>query len=145
MIIRSAGLWIEQGQLLTLRYRYGGQDRFNLPGGNWETGEEIKAGLIREFQEELRVGVEVGDLLFTAETKAGGREVLHLLFPINTMDGLPIINRQETKALDLVWLNPKTLGKAPLYPSIGSQLAQWMDTGVVTHTYLGQVFQEWID
>ncbi len=128
-----------------MRYQYGDQDRFNLPGGNQESGEEIRAGLVREFREELRVVVEPGDLLWTAETMAGGREVLHLLFEIKSLSGHPQINPQETTAEDLVWLDADTLHYAPLYPAVGPPLADWMAGKKKTETYLGQVFQEWID
>jgi 8-oxo-dGTP diphosphatase len=144
MIIRPSGLWIAHGKLLTMGYRYGGQDRFNIPGGNQEPGEEIRTGLLREFQEELGVAVTVGDLLFTAETEAGGREVLHLLFEITDLIGSPQINSQETKALELAWLHPEKLASAPLYPAVGPFLAQWMASEEKPDTYLGRVFQEWM-
>jgi ADP-ribose pyrophosphatase YjhB (NUDIX family) len=145
MIIRPSGVWVVDGKLLTMRYSYGGRDRFNLPGGNQEPEEEIRTGLVREFQEELGVDVVAGDLLFTAETVAGGREVLHLLFNIESIAGSPQLNDQETKALELVWLSPKELFSASMYPAIGSVLAKWMVNSEKSATYLGRVFQDWIE
>ena len=145
MIIRPAGIWTLDGQLLTMRYQYGGRDRFNLPGGNQEPGEEIRAGLVREFKEELGVVVTVGDLLLAAETAAGGREVLHLMFAINSLNDSPKLNPQETKALELVWLSAKKLQSAPLYPAVGPILSNFIGHKIPQKTYLGRVFQEWID
>ncbi|MCR4263949.1 MAG: NUDIX hydrolase [Candidatus Roizmanbacteria bacterium] len=34
-------------------------DKFELPGGHVEWGEEIEKGLVREIQEEFHVGIEV--------------------------------------------------------------------------------------
>ncbi|MBF0448217.1 MAG: NUDIX domain-containing protein [Magnetococcales bacterium] len=144
MVIRPCGLWVEQGRLLTMRYQYSGQDRFNLPGGNREPGEASGVGLIREFQEEMGVAISLGDLLLTAETEAGGREVLHLVYLVEALHGIPRLNPQETKALALVWLDPEQLREAPLYPAIGPVLADWIINGRVEKTALGSVFQEWI-
>jgi 8-oxo-dGTP diphosphatase len=144
MIIRPAGIWIQNGQLLTMRYQYSGRDRFNLPGGNHEDGEELSAVLVREFAEELGVEVTVGDLLFTAETHVAEREVLHLLFAINTPIGTPKINVEETKALELVWLEQKSLLNASLYPAVGVDLVQLIANGKPSKTHLGRINQEWI-
>ncbi|MBF0357167.1 MAG: NUDIX domain-containing protein [Magnetococcales bacterium] len=144
MIVRPAGIWVVDGQVLTMRYQYSGRDRFNLPGGNQEFGEEIKAGLVREFAEELGVVVEVGDLLWTAETLVAGREVLHLLFKVESMVGSPLLNPDETKALELVWLNPEEVVKVPLYPAIGSCLKPWLKENKKSATYLGCINQDWI-
>jgi 8-oxo-dGTP diphosphatase len=144
LIIRPAGIWIDNGKLLTMRYQYSGKDRYNLPGGNHENGEELKVVLVREFAEELGVEVTVGDLLFTAETHVAGREVLHLLFDITTIIGTPKLNKSETKALELVWLEQKSILNASLYPAIGVDLDQFMASGKATKTYLGRIPQEWI-
>jgi 8-oxo-dGTP diphosphatase len=144
MIIRPAGVWVVDGQLLTMRYQYSGRDRFNLPGGNQEFGEEIKAGLVREFAEELGVVVEVGDLLWAAETLVADREVLHLLFEIKSVVGSPLLNPAETKALELVWLNPEEVFSAPLYPAIGSRLKPWLLDKTKSVSYLGRISQDWI-
>ena len=144
MIVRPAGLWIADGKLLTMRYQYAEKDRFNLPGGNQEPGEEIRLGLIREFREELGVDVVVGDLLFTAETLVAEREVLHLLFEIKTLVGSPQINPQETKALELVWLEPEALKTTPMYPAVGSNVEPWIRSRVRDKIYFGRIFQDWI-
>ncbi|MBF0195779.1 MAG: NUDIX domain-containing protein [Magnetococcales bacterium] len=144
MIIRPAGIYIENDKLLTMRYQYSGKDRYNLPGGNHEDGEEIRAVLAREFTEELCVEVTVGDLLFTAETLVEGREVLHLLFDITSIIGVPTINIKETTAIELVWLGEKSLLNASLYPAIGENLARLISVSKPTNTHLGRIHQEWI-
>ncbi|MBF0381909.1 MAG: NUDIX domain-containing protein [Magnetococcales bacterium] len=144
MIIRPAGILVDDGRILTMRYQYSGRDRFNLPGGNHEDGEELRVVLVREFAEELGVDVVVGDLIFMAETLVAQREVLHLLFAITSFDGEAKINSEETKAEELVWLDKKSLLDAPLYPAIGVELAKFIVGEQPTKTHLGRINQEWI-
>nr|CRH06978.1 putative NUDIX hydrolase [Candidatus Magnetococcus massalia] len=116
-IVRPCGVLIRDGQLLTMQYQYGGQRRLNLPGGNLEEGEEITTALAREFVEELALAVEVGALVGTLQTQAGGREVLHMLFQVHT-NGEPRLNPAETKAEALAWVGPKALAEVSLYPAV---------------------------
>ncbi|MBF0183550.1 MAG: NUDIX domain-containing protein [Magnetococcales bacterium] len=143
MIIRPAGLVLHQQQLLTMRYRYGERDRFNLPGGNLEPGESIPICLQREFQEELGLTVAVGDLLCCSETLVGERHAVHLIFPVTISAGTPQLNPQATRALEICWLPLVQLAQTPLYPSIAAPLSQWLLQGELPARYLGQVVQEW--
>ncbi|MBF0371508.1 MAG: NUDIX hydrolase [Magnetococcales bacterium] len=146
MIVRPSGLVVRKGRLLTMRYRYGGQERFNLPGGNHDPGESAASCLIREFAEELGMEVlQLGDLLWVAETAAGGREVMHLVYDIPDCCGEALPNPDHTKALEAVWLPLEALESAPLYPALGKNLIRWMqnhDSGTV---YLGRLPQPWFD
>ncbi len=144
MIVRPSGLLLLDRRLLVMHYRYGGHDRFNLPGGNTEPGESLRECLIREFSEELDLEVHLGDQLFTVETRAGGREVLHLIFQIADYSGIPCLNPEHTKSLDLQWMDVEPLISAPLYPAIGPVLAAWMDQKKHHPVYLGLQNQPWI-
>ncbi|MBF0096031.1 MAG: NUDIX domain-containing protein [Magnetococcales bacterium] len=143
MIIRPAGLLLQQQRLLTMRYRYGSHDRFNLPGGNLEAEETLPAGLEREFREELGIQVAVGDLLFCAETFAAGRHTIHLLFPVTLLQGRPALVPAATRASELVWIPLAQLAEAPLYPNLGPALAAALQGNPPGVRYLGQLQQEW--
>lgn len=143
MVVRPSGVVVQNHRLLVMHYQYGGQDRFNLPGGNLEDGEAVHACLAREFAEELDLEITAGDLLFCAETIVEKRHVLHLVFPVAITSGLPCLNPTQTRALQLQWLSPEVVDRAPLYPAIAPMLAAWMrgdDTGTL---YLGQREQAW--
>lgn len=144
MIIRTGGLYLKEERLLTMRYCYGHRDRFNLPGGNQEVGEDARSGLAREFREELKTEAEIGDLRWVVETSVQGREVLHLLFEIRSLTTPPQIDPAQTKALELVWLDITDLVKVSLYPGVGPVLAYWLSSGKAMSPYLGRVEQEWI-
>ena len=144
MILRPSGLVVADRRLLVMRYRYGEQDRLNLPGGNAEGGETLHEGLIREFAEELDLEVIPGEQLFTVETRAAGRQVLHLVFRIQAFSGRPCPNPQHTKSLDVQWLDGAALAAAPLYPAIGAELAAWLAGESAHPVYLGLREQPWI-
>lgn len=143
MIVRPCGVLARGGELLVMRYRYGGRERLNLPGGKPEGKEGLIPCLVREFAEELGLEVVVGPLLWVAETVAGGRHVLHLVFQV-TGEGEPRLNPAHTTALGVAWLAPAGLGAASLYPALGTELSRWLATGGEGQgRFLGEVEQPW--
>ncbi|OSM02089.1 NUDIX domain-containing protein [Magnetofaba australis] len=146
MIIRPCGVLVEAGRLLAMRYEYGGQERFNLPGGNLEAGEEARDCLEREFLEELGLRVEVGALLATLQTNANGRDVLHMVFAVTAQGPIePHLNPQETSALGWLWMDAESLADAAFYPATPADLLQlWalQKSGAVDH--LGLIHQPWL-
>jgi 8-oxo-dGTP pyrophosphatase MutT (NUDIX family) len=54
------GVCLVAGEVVLLKNE---RDEWELPGGRLETGEDPVPGLKRELEEELGIGVEVGDLL----------------------------------------------------------------------------------
>lgn len=145
MFVRPAGLLVRDRRLLVMRYRYHGHLRYNLPGGGREPGESASICLVREFREEMGLDVQVGDLLLAAETAAGGREVLHLLFTV-TADtwATPHLDPVHTKAEGLEWLTPEAVAKADLYPAMSSSLSAWLaGGGPLEKVYCGLVEQPW--
>ncbi|ABK45499.1 NUDIX hydrolase [Magnetococcus marinus MC-1] len=142
-IIRPCGLLQRDGAMLWMRYHYNGQERYNLPGGNLEAGEEMGRGLAREFDEEMGLKVTVGALLGSIQTQAAGRDVLHLLFAV-TANGEPRLNPAETKALELVWLNLEEATAYPLYPIIpAATLARLFQGQGIEGGHLGLLQQPW--
>lgn len=62
--IRVYGLLIEDGRLLVADEVNFGMKMTKLPGGGLEFGEGLEAGLKREWQEELQVEIEVGEVFY---------------------------------------------------------------------------------
>lgn len=62
MIDKIAWLHLEEGRLLSTRSR--GKDRYYIPGGKREAGENDAQTLLREIQEELTVILDPGSLEF---------------------------------------------------------------------------------
>ncbi|MEO5366184.1 MAG: NUDIX hydrolase [Magnetococcus sp. WYHC-3] len=143
MIVRVAGLLMNEGHLLTLHYLYAGQNRYNLPGGKQEPGESASQTLQRELLEELAIHAQIGALVAVAETLVAHRHVLHLLF-LATTEQTPRINKDQTSAQALVWLPTSVLATAPLYPNLGPSLQSWLSDGGEKPGYLGLISQPWI-
>jgi 8-oxo-dGTP diphosphatase len=61
--IGVGGVLVQEGRVLVNRAVY--RNRFTVPSGYVDPGEGLEAALVREFEEETGVRVEVGPLLLT--------------------------------------------------------------------------------
>ncbi|MFY7908829.1 MAG: NUDIX domain-containing protein [Emticicia sp.] len=142
--IRPAILIIENQRVLTMQYQYGGQEVFNLPGGNLELGEHLSDALAREMQEELGIEVAVGELILVGEVYFEERKkhTLHLLFEGKITAGVPTLNPAETSALAIKWLDVNDLEKVNLYPNLSKQIREHL-AGKLSNRYIGKIDQQW--
>ncbi|GAB2625235.1 NUDIX domain-containing protein [Emticicia sediminis] len=142
--IRPAILIIENGQVLTMQYNYGGQEVYNLPGGNLELGEHLSDALAREMQEELGIEVWVGEMVLVGEVYFEDRKkhTLHLLFEGKITAGIPTLNPKETSALAIKWLTINDLEKVNLYPNLSKSIKDYLK-GKLSNKYIGKIDQQW--
>lgn len=142
--IRPAILIIENQQILTMMYNYGGQEVYNLPGGNLELGEHLSDALAREMQEELGVEVSVGEMILVGEVYFEERKkhTLHLLFEGIITAGIPTLNPKETSALAIKWLAINELEKVNLYPNLSKAIQDYL-AGKLSNKYVGKIDQQW--
>lgn len=142
--IRPAILIIENQQILTMQYNYGGQEVYNLPGGNLELGEYLNDALAREMQEELGIEVSVGEMILVGEVyfEARKKHTLHLLFEGKIKSGIPTLNPKETSALAIKWLNISDLDTVNLYPNLSTQMQEYL-AGKLNNKYIGKIDQQW--
>ena len=136
----SALIWRQyanQTQVLLMRYCYGGQDVFALPGGSPDRGETLPDTIRREIREELGISVDIGEMILAGEMLLSQRndDVLHVVFAARNVQGEPTLNPAETTALDLVWKPVADLDKLNMYPNIGARIQPWFSSA----TYLGYV------
>ncbi|GAB2570608.1 NUDIX domain-containing protein [Spirosoma areae] len=136
----SALIWRQnanQTEVLLMRYSYGGQDVFALPGGSPDRGEILTETIVREIREELGVSVEVGEMILAGEMLLTQRndDVLHVVFAARNLKGEPTLNPAETTALELVWKPISEVDKLNLYPNIGARIQPWFSSA----TYLGYI------
>lgn len=108
-VIVSAGVIIEGGRVLLSRRKKGTHlaDRWEFPGGKAEAGEDPRAALRRELDEELGITVLVGEILDVTfhEYPDDDKAVLLLFFLATRTAASP-----EPRALDVAdvkWA-PKT-------------------------------------
>lgn len=142
--VRPAVLIIENQQVLTMQYNYGGQEVYNLPGGNLELGEYLCEALSREMQEELGIEVAVGEMILVGEVYFEDRKkhTLHLLFEGKITAGIPKLNPKETSALGIKWLNISDLEKVNLYPNLSKSIQEYL-AGKLGNKYIGKINQQW--
>lgn len=68
MRIRVSALIVENNEILAIQHKKNGKEYYLLPGGGVDEGEDFETAMRREMMEELGVKVDVGDLLFIAES-----------------------------------------------------------------------------
>lgn len=144
MKIRPAILIIENEKILTMQYSYGGQDVFNLPGGNLEFGEHLTDALVRELAEEMGIQVAIGELIMVGEVHAleQQKQTFHFIFVGKITEGTPTLNPKETSAIAIKWLNINELSAKNLYPNISEKLSQYLAKNL-DNKYIGKIEQKW--
>ncbi|MFO0737377.1 MAG: (deoxy)nucleoside triphosphate pyrophosphohydrolase [Labilithrix sp.] len=118
-IIVSAGVIIEKGAVLLSRRKKGTHlaDRWEFPGGKVEAGEDPRAALVRELDEELGIQVVVGDIADVTfhRYEDAGKAVLLLFFFAMRRPGSP-----EPRAVDVAevkWAGAGDLDPAEFPPA----------------------------
>ena len=107
MRCRPALILVERNHILLMKYQYGNEFVYNLPGGNPDPGETLAETIVRECQEELNIEVEVGNLLMVGDIlPSENREPsVHILFEGKIISGIPVLQPEQTTALELVWVS----------------------------------------
>lgn len=117
--IVAAGVVIENGKVLLSRRKSGTHlaGRWEFPGGKAEAGEDPRAALRRELEEELGIHADVGeiaDVTFHRYDDAG-KAVLLLFFHATREPGSP-----EPRAIDVAevtWADASALDPAQFPPA----------------------------
>lgn len=140
--------YIEQDEkVLLLAYDYPGGRIYALPGGGIKEGESLAASVAREYVEELGLEVEVGALRFVGDMMAqegGIKQTVHVVFNGRILSGEPKLNKNETSAAEVLWLDVAELAQVRLYPAIGDALLKDRAEGAASPRYLGNCLaREW--
>jgi 8-oxo-dGTP diphosphatase len=144
MKIRPAILIIEDEKILTMQYNYGGQDVYNLPGGNLELGEHLSDALAREMVEEMGIKVAVGELVMVGEVyfEEQNKQTFHFIFEGKITEGTPTLNPKETSAVAIKWLSINELDGVNLYPNVSKKLQLHLSLKL-DNKYIGSIEQRW--
>jgi ADP-ribose pyrophosphatase YjhB (NUDIX family) len=124
MRVRVSAVFEQEGQILCMKYIYGGKEVFALPGGGVDQDTPLQQAIVDEWREELGVKLEVGDIIMIGEAPATKRhpQTLHIVFEAIDIRGIPKIRPDSTHSLDVAWVDIEKLPKTPLYPDVGKQL-----------------------
>lgn len=121
MIVQVVGAVIcdPHGRLLTVRKR--GTERFMLPGGKPEPGEDDLTALTRELREELGVRLVSATLIGRFEAPAAneaGATVRSNAYAA-TIEGAIAI---QAEIEELLWIDPSAPPAVPIAPLLASQI-----------------------
>ena len=124
MRVRVSAVFEREGEILCMKYVYGGKEVFSLPGGGVDQDTPLQKAIVDEWREELGVKLEVGDMILVGEAPATKRhpQTLHIVFEALEIRGIPKIRPDSTHSLDIAWVPIEKLPKTPLYPDVGKQL-----------------------
>lgn len=104
--IRVYGLLInEKRQVLVSDEYIRGHYYTKFPGGGLEFGEGLREGLIREFQEELQLNVEVTDHIYTTDffqrsAFNPNHQILSVYYHVNALEPIRVPLRQKAFDFD---------------------------------------------
>ena len=145
MRCRPALVLLENNHVLVMKYQYGEQFIYNLPGGNPDPGELLSETISRECMEELGIDVEVGQMLLMGQVSGTENrdDVLHILFDGELIGGIPELQVGETNAQEVLWMPINQLSQVTMYPNIGMELMDLLITQQ-KGKYVGTIQQPWL-
>jgi 8-oxo-dGTP diphosphatase len=108
-VIVAAGILIEGGRVLLTRRKEGAHlaGFWEFPGGKVEPGEDPRAGLARELEEELGITTDIGEIVDVTFHRYEENAVLLLFFEARRTTTSP-----EPRAIDvaeIAWRNEAEL------------------------------------
>jgi 8-oxo-dGTP diphosphatase len=142
--VRVAGIVLQQESILLVKHRKGDHAYWMLPGGGVDPGETLHEALIREFWEETRVNIEVGDLVLVNDSIAPdhSRHVVNLHFLANIRSGVPG-RGDDARICEVGYLPVERLPEAPMRPDFGEALLALIRAGFPGRApYLGCLWRD---
>jgi 8-oxo-dGTP diphosphatase len=124
--IVAAGILIENGKVLLSRRKQGSHlaGMWEFPGGKAEAGEDPRAALRRELEEELGIATRIGEIVDVTFHRYddADKAVLLLFFEVEREPGSP-----EPSAIDVAevaWCSAERLDPAAFPPADVAVLAK---------------------
>lgn len=146
MQVRPSVILIDDNKILLMKYNYGGNEVYALPGGNPDDGETLVETLIRELEEELNLHIAVSALVLAGEVifPESAKSTLHCVFHGRILSGLPVLNPEHTSALGVEWVSLSETVDLNMYPNVGKHIFSATDPHSKTECqYIGRIQQNW--
>ena len=121
-MIRTTGraLFVQDGQVLAIKYQSACQIYYALPGGGQNPGEPLHRTVQRECREELGLDVHVGALRFVREWLEPERAIhqIELIFQCGTDEKIGAVQSDvpDGGQIGIEWLPVADLLRFQLYP-----------------------------
>ena len=144
--IRVAGILVKDGQVLLVRHEKQGRTYWLLPGGGVEFGETAGEALVREFQEEVGLYIEVGKLVFVQDSIPPDhhRQVLNLYFLVSLKDkNQPIKVTKDSVLQDAAYYPLSDFPRMKINPDIKAEILEGIHKDWVGDCrYLGNIWKD---
>lgn len=137
---------LDDDKVLLMKYNYGGNEVYALPGGNPDPGETLEDTLVRELNEELNLSITVSKLLLIGEVifAEKSKSTLHCIFLGSILSGQPNINPDHTTSLGFEWVNISSAEVINMYPNVGKHFRYLTgQTSGAETVYIGRIQQNW--
>ena len=121
------------------------QNLFTIYQGAIQIQGKLFRKRLFECQEELAIEVEVGNILMVGEILASDKRdaSVHLLFEGKIIAGIPILQADQTSAIELVWVSISEITKLNMYPNVSLELQDMLFLQK-PGKYIGAIDQRWV-
>ena len=94
-----------------------GEDRFDIPGGRLNVGEQPRSALAREIKEEICIDIEVGAPFYTCTTVWGKEKSPHyfVVFDAELISSLQDVRPDGVEVEELRWVTLEDLTGLTIY------------------------------
>lgn len=124
MRVRVSAVFEQAGEILCMKYIYGGKSVYAIPGGGVDKDIPFRDAIVEEWKSELGVKLEIGDIILVGEAPGTKRhpQTLHIIFAATDIHGIPKIRPENTHSSDIAWVPIAKLLEYPFYPDVGKQM-----------------------
>ncbi len=128
MRVRVSAVFERGGEILCMKYMYGGKEVFALPGGGVDHDTPLKETLLKEWKDELGIKVEIGGVIMVGEASATKRhpQTLHIIFQALEIYGSPKVRPDNTSSLGIAWVDVEKINQCAIYPDVGKNLYDFL-------------------
>lgn len=123
--IRVAGILVQDGKILLVRHEKNDKSYWLIPGGGVDFGESAEEALIREFQEEVGLPIQVGPLVLVHDSIPPNRhrQVLNLYFTV-TATHTNIHVTPDAVLRDAAFYDLAEFGNMPVNPDVKKEILE---------------------
>ncbi len=142
--IRVAGILVKDQQILLVRHEKDGKSYWLIPGGGVDFGESAEQALIREFQEEVGLNIQVGKLVLVHDSIPPNlhRQVLNLYFLV-TADHFKIKVTPDAVLRDAAFYPLADFPGMPVNPDVKKEIGEGIASGWAgSCRYLGNQWKD---
>lgn len=139
---RSCAIVLDGDKILLVQHEKYGARYWLLPGGGVDFGETLAEAAQREMREETNLEVAIGRLLFVSESIPPDRHrhVINYYFEAKLTGGELQLG-DDPYLVDVQWHRIEDLPHLDLRPHVGQTLCEWIQSGTLPPTSLGNIWQ----